>query len=133
MVSGIPFNGPIGAVRIAHIDGEWVAHPTYQEGDESTFEMVVAGRKLDDGDVAIMMVEAGGTEGSWELYESGAPKVTEETITEGLEVSKEWIRASVDLQLELVSKLQEARGPIDADQVLRRAIDYQPDAARRGH
>src|SRR5436189_4748130 len=41
MVSGIPFNGPIGAVRIAHIDGEWRAHPTYQEGDHSTFEMVV--------------------------------------------------------------------------------------------
>ena len=61
-VSGIPFNGPIGAVRLAHHDGEWIAHPTYQEGDESTFEIVVAGRKLDDGDVAIMMVEAGGTE-----------------------------------------------------------------------
>ena len=61
-VSGIPFNGPIGAVRLAHHDGEWIAHPTYQEGDESTFEIVVAGRELDDGDVAIMMVEAGGTE-----------------------------------------------------------------------
>src|SRR6188508_1075260 len=57
MVSGIPFNGPIGAVRIAQVNGEWIAHPTYQEGDESTFEMVVAGRELDDGDVAIMMVE----------------------------------------------------------------------------
>ena len=62
MVSGIPFNGPIGAVRIARVDDEWVAHPTYQEGAESTFEMVVAGRKLHDGDVAVMMVEAGGTE-----------------------------------------------------------------------
>src|SRR5260221_1310186 len=61
MVSGIPFMGPIGAVRVAHHEGEWVAHPTYQEGDQSTFEMVVAGRRLDDGDVAIMMVEAGGT------------------------------------------------------------------------
>ena len=84
-VSGIPFNGPIGAVRLAHHDGEWIAHPTYQEGDESTFEIVVAGRKLDDGDVAIMMVEAGGTEATWELYEEGAPKVTEEVIAEGLE------------------------------------------------
>ena len=70
-VSGIPFNGPIGAVRLAHHDGEWIAHPTYQEGDESTFEIVVAGRKLDDGDIAIMMVEAGGTEDTWELYEAG--------------------------------------------------------------
>ena len=82
-VSGIPFNGPIGAVRLAHHDGEWIAHPTFQEGDESTFEIVVAGRRLDDGDVAIMMVEAGGTERTWELYEEGAPKVTEEVIARG--------------------------------------------------
>src|SRR6266545_5990971 len=62
MVSGIPFSGPIGAVRMAHREGEWIAHPTYQEGDEATFEIVVAGRRLHDGDVAIMMVEAGGTD-----------------------------------------------------------------------
>ena len=52
MVSGIPFNGPIGAVRMAHHDGEWIAHPTYQEGDESTFELVVAGRRTDAGEIA---------------------------------------------------------------------------------
>ena len=59
-----------------------------------TFEIVVAGRRLDDGDVAIMMVEAGGTERTWELYEEGAPKVTEELIAEGLEASKQWIGAA---------------------------------------
>src|SRR5256885_4635122 len=101
MVSGIPFNGPIGAVRLAHHEGEWIAHPTFQQGDESTFELVVAGRKLDNGDVAIMMVEAGGTEKSWELYQAGAPKVTEEGIADGLQESKRWIKASVDLQLQL--------------------------------
>src|SRR5262244_1845551 len=95
-VSGIPFNGPIGAVRLAHFEGEWIAHPTYQQGDNATFEIVVAGRKLDNGDVAIMMVEAGGTERSWELYEEGAPKVTEEVIAQGLDEAKRWIAASVD-------------------------------------
>src|SRR5215831_19142252 len=113
MVSGIPFNGPIGAVRIAHIDGEWHAHPTYQEGDQSTFEMVVAGRRLHDGDIAIMMVEAGGTEATWKLYDEGAPKVTEEVIADGLEFAKRWISVSIDLQLELVAKVQEAGGPIE--------------------
>ncbi|HEV3451333.1 MAG TPA: polyribonucleotide nucleotidyltransferase [Acidimicrobiia bacterium] len=113
MVSGIPFNGPIGAVRIAHRDGEWVAHPTYQEGDESTFEMVVAGRRLADGDVAIMMVEAGGTERTWSLYGEGAPKVTEDVIADGLEWSKQWINASIDLQLQLVAAVQEQSGPIE--------------------
>src|SRR5262249_41194750 len=96
-VSGIPCNGPIGAVRLAHHDGRWIAHPTFQEGDESTFEIVVAGRQLDDGDVAIMMVEAGGTEGSWNLYEEGAPKVTEEPIAQDLDEAKRWTKASTGL------------------------------------
>src|SRR5882672_275746 len=74
MLSGIPFEGPIGAVRIAFTtEGTWIPHPTYQEGDASTFELVVAGRQVGD-DVAIMMVEAGGTEDAWRLYEEGAPK-----------------------------------------------------------
>src|SRR4030088_451010 len=100
-VSGIPFDGPIGAVRLAHHNGEWIAPPTFPEGDESTFEIVVAGRQLDDGDVAIMMVEAGGTERTWELYEEGAPKMTEELIAGGLEESKKWISASIELQKKL--------------------------------
>jgi polyribonucleotide nucleotidyltransferase len=113
MVSGIPFRGPIGAVRVAHHNGEWIAHPTYQEGDESTFELVVAGRRTDSGDIAIMMVEAGGTEATWELYEQGAPKITEDLIAEGLEASKRWIEASIDLQLELRRAYEAARGPIE--------------------
>jgi len=114
MVSGIPFNGPIGAVRLAHHQGEWVAHPTYQEGDESTFELVVAGRRTDAGEVAIMMVEAGGTEATWDLYEQGAPKITEDVIVGGLEESKRWIEASIDLQAELRARVEKERGPIEA-------------------
>jgi polyribonucleotide nucleotidyltransferase len=120
MISGIPFDGPIGAVRLAHLDGAWVAHPTYQEGDESTFELVVAGRRTDAGEIAIMMVEAGGTEAAWELYEQGAPKVTEETIAEGLEVAKEWIGVSIDMQLELREAVIAAKGPIQT-------IEYTPN------
>src|SRR5262245_46953181 len=112
-VSGIPFNGPIGAVRLAHHEGEWIAQPTYDEGDRSTFEIVVAGRKLDDCDVAIMMVEAGGTDHSWDLYEEGAPKVTEETIALGLEEAKKWIAASIDLQSQLRAEFERAHGPIE--------------------
>src|SRR5437868_2115200 len=125
-VSGIPFNGPIGAVRLAHHEGEWIAHPTFQEGDESTFEIVVAGRALDNGDVAIMMVEAGGTEQAWELYQAGAPKVTEEVIAQGLEESKRWIKASIDLQLQLREAYEKARGPIEPIDYLP-AVDYSPE------
>ncbi|MBA2625438.1 MAG: polyribonucleotide nucleotidyltransferase, partial [Acidimicrobiia bacterium] len=105
MLSGIPFEGPLGAVRLAYTtSGEWIAHPTYQEGDASTFELVVAGRLAGD-DVAIMMVEANGTEGSWEYYQDGAPKVTEEVIAEGLEACKVHIRASIELQRQLVEQV----------------------------
>jgi len=112
-VSGIPFQGPIGAVRLAHHNGEWIAHPTYQQGDESTFELVVAGRRIDGGDIAIMMVEAGGTEATYELYDQGAPRITEELIADGLEASKRWIAASIDLQDELRAAYERERGPIE--------------------
>ena len=84
-VSGIPFDGPIGAVRMAwSTGGDWTPHATYQEGDASTFELVVAGRSVGGtGDVAIMMVEAGGTQDAWRYFLAGAPKVTEEVITSG--------------------------------------------------
>ena len=108
MVSGIPFDGPIGAVRIAYsTDGVWLPHCTYQQGDAATFELVVAGRALsdaDDAEIAIMMVEAGGTEHAWQYYEDGAPKVTEEVVAAGLEFAKTHIRDSIKLQRELVAK-----------------------------
>jgi polyribonucleotide nucleotidyltransferase len=124
-VSGIPFDGPIGAVRLAHYEGAWVAHPTFQQGDDSTFELVVAGRQLDDGDVAIMMVEAGGTERTWELYEEGAPKMTEELIAQGLEESKQWIAASIELQRRLRDEVEKANGPIPAIEYMPN-VDYSP-------
>lgn len=104
MISGIPFQGPIGAVRIAFSkEGKWIPHPTYQDGDISSFELVVAGRENSDGsDIAVIMVEAGGTESSWSNYEDGAPYVTEAVIAEGLELSKIWIRESIKLQRKLV-------------------------------
>jgi polyribonucleotide nucleotidyltransferase len=108
MISGIPFDGPIGAVRLAYsTEGVWLPHPTYEEGDASTFELVVAGRALSedpDAEIAIMMVEAGGTERAFIYFAEGAPKVTEEVIAEGLEVAKTWIRESIALQRQLVGK-----------------------------
>jgi polyribonucleotide nucleotidyltransferase len=111
MVSGIPFEGPIGAVRLSRHGSEWIVHPTFDESEESTFELVVAGRRVGT-DIAIMMVEAGGTQHTWRLYEEGAPKVTEEVIADGLEVAKEAIGLSIDLQKELVAEVVRRHGPI---------------------
>ncbi len=134
MISGIPFDGPIGAVRVAYsTDGQWIPHPTFEEGDESTFELVVAGRALsdaEDADIAIMMVEAGGTERSFQYYEEGAPKVTEEVLADGLEAAKTWIRESIVLQRELVSAYVAARGPIEPIPVPTHA-DYGEDVRER--
>ncbi|HEV8296079.1 MAG TPA: polyribonucleotide nucleotidyltransferase [Acidimicrobiales bacterium] len=119
-ISGIPFSGPIGAVRIAYTtDGEWIAHPTYEEGDASTFEMVVAGRQLPDGDVAVMMVEAGGTEKSFQYYADGAPKVDEAALAAGLEASKTWIREAIDIQQRLI----DAVGPVPSVE-FKPQVDY---------
>jgi len=114
MVSGIPFDGPVGAVRMAYTaDGSWVPHCTYDEGTNSAFEIVVAGRELDNGDVAIMMVEAGGTEKSFDLYADGAPKVDESVIAQGLEACKTWIKESIALQRQLVASVIATKGPIE--------------------
>ena len=113
MISGIPFEGPIGSVRIAYsTDGEWVPHPTFAESDASVFELVVAGRELEDGDVAVMMVEAGGTEKSFGYYAEGAPKVDEAVLASGLEACKTWIKESIALQRQLVASVIATSGPI---------------------
>ncbi|MFM8793839.1 MAG: polyribonucleotide nucleotidyltransferase [Acidimicrobiales bacterium] len=127
MVSGIPFEGPIGAVRLAYSqDGKWIAHPTYQEGEDGTFEIVVAGRELDNGDVAIMMVEAGGSEKSFDFYANGAPKVNESVIADGLEASKTWIKESIALQRRLVASVIATNGPITPLEYTP-VLDYTPE------
>ncbi|HLV58956.1 MAG TPA: polyribonucleotide nucleotidyltransferase [Natronosporangium sp.] len=100
-LSGLPFSGPIGATRMVHVDGTWVAFPTYEETARATFDMVVAGRVLPDGEVAIMMVEAEATEHAWTLIEAGAPKPTEEVVASGLEAAKPAIRELCRAQEEL--------------------------------
>src|SRR3954463_8183209 len=79
-LSGLPFSGPIGATRVAHIDGQWVSFPTVEELERATFDMVVAGQVLPDGEVAIMMVEAEATEHAVALVAGGAAAPTEEIV-----------------------------------------------------
>jgi polyribonucleotide nucleotidyltransferase len=100
-LSGLPFSGPIGATRVALIEDQWVAFPSHPELEQATFDMVVAGRVLDSGDVAIMMVEAEATEGSIELIAGGATRPTEEVVAEGLEAAKPFIAELCRAQAEL--------------------------------
>jgi polyribonucleotide nucleotidyltransferase len=127
MISGIPFDGPIGAVRIAYSqDGEWIPHPTYEESTEGTFELVVAGRELDNGDVAVMMVEAGGSERSFQYYADGAKVVDEAVLASGLEACKVWVKESIGLQRQLVASVIATRGPIEQLEFTP-VVDYSDD------
>ena len=103
-ISGLPFSGPIAGVRLALIPGhgehadQWIAFPTVTQLEEAVFDLIVAGRVLPDGDVAIMMVEAEATEHSWNLIKAGATKPNEEIVAQGLEASKPFIKELVAAQ-----------------------------------
>jgi len=121
-LSGLPFSGPVGGVRIALIDGQWVAFPRYSERARATFDMVVAGRIVGD-DVAIAMIEAEAPEGAWNLIKhEGAQAPTEEIVAEGLEAAKPFIRVLCEAQADLAARAAKptAEFPVFPD--------YQPDA-----
>ena len=119
-IAGLPFSGPVGGVRVALINGQWVAFPTVEQLEDAVFDMVVAGRKAGD-DVAIMMVEAEATDKVIELIAGGAQAPTEAVVAEGLEAAKPFIAALCDAQRELAEK---AAKPV-ADYPL--FPDYQDD------
>ncbi|WP_353066481.1 polyribonucleotide nucleotidyltransferase [Arcanobacterium hippocoleae] len=102
-LSGLPFSGPIGGVRLSLIDGQWVAFPRYSEEPRATFTMVVAGRIVGD-DIAIMMVEAEGGENLVENVAKGGLTPTEEVVAEGLEAAKKFIRVLCEAQSELAAQ-----------------------------
>ncbi len=104
LLSGLPFTGPVGAVRVARTPSGWVAFPSHSELAEATFDMVVAGRLLDDGDVAIMMVEAEATPDVFDVIASGGTAPTEDVVAEGLEAAKAPIAAICKAQNELKAK-----------------------------
>jgi len=108
-LGGLPFSGPIGGVRVALIDGTWVAFPTVEQLERAVFDMVVAGRKVED-DVAIMMVEAEATDKVIELVEGGAQAPTETVVAEGLEAAKPFIAALCTAQQELAEKAAKPTG-----------------------
>jgi polyribonucleotide nucleotidyltransferase len=120
-LAGLPFSGPIGGVRVALIDGTWVGFPTHTELERAVFDMVVAGRVLEDGDVAIMMVEAEATTGTIELVKGGADAPTEEVVADGLEAAKKFIKALCAAQVEVASKAAKETGEFPV------YLDYQDD------
>jgi len=105
-LAGLPFSGPIGGVRVALIDGQWVAFPKHSQLENAVFDMVVAGRVIEENgvkDVAIMMVEAESTERTWDLVAGGATAPSEDVVFAGLEAAKPFIAELVRAQAELAA------------------------------
>jgi len=103
-ISGLPFSGPVGGVRVALIKDQWVAFPTVEQLEDAVFDMVVAGRVVADGDVAIMMVEAEATDNVIELIAGGAQAPNEAVVAEGLEAAKPFIATLCAAQKELAGR-----------------------------
>ncbi|MGH7277574.1 MAG: polyribonucleotide nucleotidyltransferase, partial [Candidatus Rokuibacteriota bacterium] len=96
-LSGIPFDGPVGAVRVATIDGRFIANPTTAEQAASSLELVVAGTEN-----AVLMVEA------------GANEVPEETMLQAIAFGHEQCKRLARMQKELVQKAAKPRWAFDA-------------------
>ncbi|MDT7790159.1 MAG: polyribonucleotide nucleotidyltransferase [Pseudonocardiales bacterium] len=109
-LAGLPFSGPIGGVRVALIEGQWVAFPTYEQLEKAVFDMVVAGRVVDSGDVAIMMVEAEATDNVIDMIAEGATAPTEEVVAAGLEAAKPFIKVLCEAQAQLAQVAAKATG-----------------------
>ena len=120
-LSGLPFSGPVGGVRVALIDGQWVAFPTHSQLEDAVFDMVVAGRVTDSGDVAIMMVEAEATETAFGKISSGAQAPDETVVAQGLDAAKPFIKQLCEAQSELAAA---AAKPVQDFPVF---LDYEDD------
>ncbi|MGB2706372.1 MAG: polyribonucleotide nucleotidyltransferase [Candidatus Omnitrophota bacterium] len=86
-ISNIPFDGPVGCVRVGLIDGKLVINPTFQELEGSDLDLVVVGREK-----KTLMIEA------------GANELSEEKIEEAVEFAKKYIEMIIDMQKEMVKK-----------------------------
>ncbi|HWJ81305.1 MAG TPA: polyribonucleotide nucleotidyltransferase [Nocardioides sp.] len=120
-LSGLPFSGPVGGVRVALIEGQWVAFPSHSQLEKAVFDMVVAGRVTETGDVAIMMVEAEATESTWTLVQDGVQAPTEDVVAGGLDAAKPFIKQLVEAQQELANA---AAKPVQEFPIF---LDYEDD------
>ena len=119
-LAGLPFSGPVGGVRVALIEGQWVAFPNHSDLEKAVFDMVVAGR-IADNDVAIMMVEAEATSKTIDLIKGGATVPTEEIVGQGLEAAKPFIRTLCEAQMALAKLAAKPTGEFPV------FLDYQDD------
>ena len=101
-LSSVPWNGPLGAVRVARVEGNWILNPTFQQLEFSTLDLVVSGSAD-----SIVMVEGGSLE------------ISEAEMLEALKVAQRGIREVIGFERQLISqagaapKLQWTKAEVD--------------------
>jgi polyribonucleotide nucleotidyltransferase len=88
MISDIPWNGPVGAVRVGRVDGELIVNPTFEQLDASDLDLRIAGTRD-----AILMVEC------------GANEVPEDVMVEALELGHQAMQPIIDLQFQMQAEV----------------------------
>ena len=124
IISDIPWDGPIGAIRVGRIDGEFIAYPTFEEIEESDLDLVMAGSKE-----AILTVE------------SNSKEVSEEVILKALEFGQNAIQSLITAQEEMARDLGKDKKEYESfdvsqelkDQVYERALGPINDILEAGH
>jgi polyribonucleotide nucleotidyltransferase len=86
-LSGVPWNGPLGGVRVGRVEGNWILNPTFQQLEFSTIDLVVSGSAE-----SIVMVEG------------GALEISEAEMVEALKVAQRGIREVIKLEQQLLGK-----------------------------
>ncbi|MCK5197175.1 MAG: polyribonucleotide nucleotidyltransferase, partial [Spirochaetales bacterium] len=101
VISDIPFDGPVGSVRIAQVDGKLIINPTFEQIKNSSLEIIVSGTKE-----GITMVEG------------GADEVSEETMLEAIHMAEEIINEICDAQIELAKAVGKEKLPIIESEIV---------------
>jgi polyribonucleotide nucleotidyltransferase len=112
-LAGLPFNGPVAAVRMGLIGGHWKVNPTFQDLDLATFDVVVAGKMNEQGSVDILMVEGEAPEGAWGRISEGETSPTEEIVAQGLEEAQRVIAELIEFQRAFVAEAGVQRKPFE--------------------
>ncbi|MGA2417732.1 MAG: polyribonucleotide nucleotidyltransferase [Candidatus Staskawiczbacteria bacterium] len=90
--SNIPWNGPLGAIRVSKINGDWVFNPTYAQKKESEMDLTLSAIEMDN-DILVNMIEM------------GAKEVSEKDVLEAYEVAKKELKKIIEVQVEAVKKI----------------------------
>ena len=91
-VSNIPWNGPLGAIRVSKIKGEWVFNPTYIQKKESEMDLTLSAIEK-NGEILVNMIEM------------GAKEVSEKDVLEATKIAEPEIKKIIDIQLKAIKKI----------------------------